>query len=598
MPYDDRIFGAMIHLDQRLNRHMKDSEGVKHRMRLSPAQPVPGQDVAIFVTTCGSLACEGVYCWYTTDGREPEEGSATVICLEREDEVWDVITWSYLQRWRGVVPSQMSGTVIRYRIGTRLAGSGRWVFADNQANVLTRATPFGYYTGNTVTPPWQKRAVIYHVFLDRFFPGEGKDWQKPQLLSGFFGGTLRGVMDKLDYIQSLGFNTLWLSPLFASPSHHGYNATDYYTVEPRLGSNEDLDELIAAAHHRGMFILLDFVANHWSRQHPTFQSAVKDPDSPYRAWYEWEKWPDTYETYFGVKELPKINLEYPPAREYLLRCAQHWLEKGVDGYRLDYALGPSYDFWAAFQQACREVNPQCWLLGEVVDMAPVQLSYASSMDGTLDFLLNRGLRETFALNKWKLTQFESFLSAHENYFPGAFSRPAFLDNHDMNRFLYISEGDTAKLKLAALVLYTLPGPPIIYYGTEVGVTQQRPIHQNSFGVFEEARMPMKWGEEQDADLRVYFQRLGELRQKHPVLWDDHRGLLHLDDQTGTYAYLRWNERERVIVALNINDAPRSITLTGTGLGPGVSDRLNENPVRVVGESLTVELAGKRGAYIV
>lgn len=180
------------------------------------------------------------------------------------------------------------------------------------------------------------------------------------------------------------------------------------------------------------------------------------------------------------------------------------------------------------------------------------------MDGTLDFLLCRALRETFGHGNWSLPRFEAFLSAHETFFPASFSRPAFFDNHDMNRFLFIANEDPARVKLAALALFTLPGAPIIYYGTEVGVTQERPIHQNTFGIFEEARLPMKWGPEQNSGLYQTFRRLIALRRAHPVLQESRRRLIHLEEQT--MAYVREAANEQIAVTFNLSPQVRRIFL--------------------------------------
>ncbi|MGH2523725.1 MAG: alpha-amylase family glycosyl hydrolase, partial [Anaerolineales bacterium] len=479
----------------------------------------------------------------------------------------------------------------------RVAGRDDWVYADNQARTVAEATDFAIWIDDDPPPAWTREAVTYHIFVDRFYPGDGKPWLKPKDLSGAFGGTLRGVIQKLDDIESLGFNALWLSPVFASPPVHGYHATDLYTVEPRLGTNADLKELIEALHARGMRLILDFVANHWSDQHPTFLSAQSDPSSPYRDWYIWNHWPDDYETYFGVRELPQLNLKPGLARDYMLECAHYWLREGVDGYRLDYAYGPPHDFWSDFRRACRAARPDCWLFGEVIHSAAVQLSYAGRLDGTLDFLLARALRETFAHRTWSLAQFESFLSAHDAYFPYSFSRPSFLDNHDMNRILFAAGEDKARVRLGALVLFTLSGPPIVYYGTEAGVTQERPIHQNDFGIFEEARLPMKWGDEQDASLAEYFRRLGALRRDHLVLHRGSRRAVHLDAGAGTYAYLREAGPQRALVALNAGDVPRMLTLPVSGLSPSAKDLLNGNKVRVDDVGVEISLPAQSGAFI-
>jgi len=156
---------------------------------------------------------------------------------------------------------------------------------------------------------------MYQIFPDRFFPGNSRPWNSTRSLNDFYGGTIRGILDKLEYIQSLGFNTIWLNPFFKTTSHHGYNASDYYAVEPRLGTMEDIRELITTAHKLGIRLILDFVANHWSKDHFTFQDAQYNPHSQYHDWYFWKKWPDDYECYFNVRELPKINLNNSSARD-------------------------------------------------------------------------------------------------------------------------------------------------------------------------------------------------------------------------------------------------------------------------------------------
>lgn len=591
--YEDRIFGTMIDPERRLARHREDASGVKHLNRLAPLFPEPDRSIRLTLTTGGPQPYDAARCFYAVDG-----GETGAIDLQPDGAEWDTLAWSYVRRWSAALPPQPAGIMLRYRLAARAAGSDRWVYADNQARSASDATEFAIWIDSRPAPDWAREAIVYHIFLDRFYPGDGRQWLAPESLSGFFGGTLRGAIEKLDYVQSLGFNAIWLSPLFASPSHHGYDATDIYMVEPRLGTNADLKALIDSAHARGIRVILDFVANHWSNLHPTFQSAQTEPASPYRDWYTWNHWPDDYVTYFGVKELPQLNLRRGPARGYLLDCARYWLEQGADGYRLDYAYGPPHDFWTDFRRACRSVKPDCWLFGEVINTAAFQLTYAGRLDGTLDFLLARALRETFGHGAWPLSQFEAFLAAHEAYFPACFSRPSFLDNHDMNRFLFLAGGDAAKLKLAALALFTLSGPPIVYYGTEAGVSQERPIHQNDFGIFEEARLPMKWGAEQDAGLLAFFRRLVRLRREHAVLAKGTRRALHVDDAAGTYAYIRESEHGSVLVAFNIGDEPRALRLAAPRLPASAKDRLYGNPVTVDGGVVELYCAGGSGAFVV
>ena len=604
------MFGPQRNFENRIVEYRSNLAGIKHLHRLrtqfgSLARPIPNQPIPLHVTTSGGIAYDSVRCWMNVDGKE------ITFELVPEESVWSTLEWRYVRHWAGQMPPQPSGTAVRYRIGGRVVGSDsstasfgsqaspKWIFADNQARVLSEATEFAISVDDYDMPMWAHEAVIYHIFLDRFYPGDGVRWKKPTNLSGFFGGTLRGAIQKLDYIQSLGCNAIWLSPLFASPSHHGYDATDYYTVEPRFGTNRDLKELIEEAHQRGIRVILDFVANHWSNQHPTFQAAQSEKNSEYRRWYTWQRWPDEYTSFFGVKGMPQLNLKHKPASDYLLRCAQHWLRNGVDGYRLDYAPGPPHTFWADFRQACKAVNPDAFLFGEVVSHSEGIASYIPHFDGCLDFLLADAIRRTFVLKTLTLLEFEAFLAAHEVYFPKNFALPAFLDNHDMTRILYLAGEDKAKVRLAALVLFTLSAPPIIYNGTEVGVSQRNPL-----GRFEEARLPMPWGDEGDKNLLAYFQRLGALRKQFPVLTSGRREVVHLNVQNGTYAYLQASADSEVLVALNTSLCSQTIdipiSLRGgrdSKIAPTLEDHLNGNQVTVSGDSVKVSLAAQSGAFI-
>jgi glycosidase len=411
---------------------------------------------------------------------------------------------------------------------------------------------------NDPPPAWTRDAIIYQIFADRFYNTSGDfphTEDKPSLKCN---GTLKGIIEKLDYIAGIGVNCLWLTPIFSSPSYHGYDATSFFEINPRLGTREDFKELVDQSHARDIRVIMDFVPNHWSNEHPSFLAAQSDQNSPYFNWYAFEKWPDKYKTFFGVKNLPQINLRYAPAREHVLKAAKYWLEFGADGFRVDYCIGPTPDFYADFRRATRRTKPDSWTFGEAVDPPDSQITFEGGMDGTLDFMLLEGLRNTFAFGKWNARQFAGFLERHEAYFPESFSRPSFLDNHDMNRFAWVVQNDFNKLKLAALCQFTLSGAPVIYYGTEAGLSQNNDVMQNGRAIHEETRLPMIWDEDQNKELLEFYRDLCRIRNNESALRVGTRETVFVNEDV--LVYRRRAEGGNILVAINVSQNVATLEL--------------------------------------
>ncbi len=353
---------------------------------------------------------------------------------------------------------------------------------------------------------------------------------------------------------------IWLSPIFVTPTYHGYDISDYYRIDPRFGDEETLRALVTAAHARGLRVLLDFVANHTSLAFAPFLDAQADPAAPARTWFSFgEAYPHGYRTFFNVASMPQFNTDDPGARRYLIDAAVYWLtEFGIDGYRLDYAAGPSLAFWSEFRAACRRVRPDCWLFGEVTLAGNALRVYEGRLDGCLDFSFCRLLRQLCAGPQPTITlsQFVNSITRSRHFFSPDFSQPAFLDNHDMNRFLWAAGNDKDRLRVAAGLLFALGGTPIIYYGTEIGLSQPR-----SKGPWrEEARHPMRWGTDQDQALFVYFQQLIALRHQHPALQVGDLVTLHLNDDRRCWLAQRCAGADRVLIAVNLSTTTQVIDL--------------------------------------
>lgn len=535
----DFVFGTLATDELRLLHHRLARQGVQHADDIAPLDPEPGQPVTLTVHVGQDVAANRVACYYTVDGTEPDGSRgqarhAQVVELRRVGLEWDTLAWGYVARWQGQIPGQPDGTSVRYRIGAWGDDTDE-IFADwprlkptveAAAAAFFRGEPlppvppaqpetrpvFNYHVDTFRVTDWVRQAIIYHVFVDRFHPGAGRDWLTPDNLSGFFGGTLWGVRDQLDYIADLGADCIWLSPTFVSPTHHGYDITDYDHVEPRLGGDDALRALVAAAQARGIRVLLDLVCNHLSHEHPYFQDALNNPASPYRDWFFFDDSDIGYKTFFGVASMPEINLDHPAARAWMIDIGRYWLrEFNVDGYRLDHANGPGPGFWSDFRAACRAEKPDCFLFGEIVEAPPLQRAYVGRLDGLLDFHMEDALRKTFGWGTMTEVEFVRFAARHHDYFAADFVMPTFLDNHDMDRFLYVVGNDKDRLRRAAEAQFRQPGPPVIYYGTEVGLGQNAGKYDGQG--LEESRLPMLWGADQDTALLAFYRELIAARRR-------------------------------------------------------------------------------------
>lgn len=507
----DFIFGDMVSEEERIEKYRKVVRSVSHLSRRRPLQARPGEEVRLALSIGPAVVTQEAFVYYTTDGLDPigSKGKAAqgfALAMQKNTVEWNMPEWGYVQVYTTTIPAQRSGTVVRYRLSS-LTPAGEEIFADD-------GKYYAFSVDEYQTPQWAKEAILYHIIVDRFSPGFGKSWNSTQDVEDIYGGTLRGIIEHLDHIQELGANTLYLSPLFPCNSHHGYDSTDYFEIEPRFGSKEDFKELLDALHQRGMKFIMDFVPNHWSNRHATFQDAITNPNSPYRDWYVFRNYPDDYECFFKVKEMPKINLRNADARRHILNAACYWLKFGVDGFRIDYAIGPSPDFWADFRSAAKRTKADCWIFGEVVDPPDSQKALVGLLDGCLDFHLLEFIRKCFGSREWDFERFSAFLEKHFSFFPDDFLLPSMLDNHDMDRFSWIAGKDVRLLKLAALTQCFLPNPPVLYYGTEVGLSQNTGIRSEygGFGHLGEARLPMIWDEDQDRDLYQFFKTLYQLRK--------------------------------------------------------------------------------------
>lgn len=526
----EMLFGHLSTVKGRQRHHLDRLRGFRHEWVTSPEMPVPNTPIEIRAFAGIDVPLVSGVVAYTADGSDPVEfpDSTRVVPLIRKSVEWNHATGSFSEIWSGNIPALPKGTLVKYIVGAVLS-NGELVHSPySRQKPDSEPKVYGYYLGDSNIPDWLRRAIIYQIVPDRFSAGSGKTFQQTEKLMDIVGGTISGITEKLDYIASLGVNCIWMTPIFPSPTHHGYDSTDFENIEPRLGLLDDFRRLVAGCRSRDIKILLDFPANHISSSHPFFLEAKRDATSKYVSWFRFEQWPERYSCYYNLPDMPILNTDNPEVRDYLIDTAIEWLERGGDGFRLDHAHGLSHLFWSIFRSRIREKFPDAAMIGEATQSPERIRTYAGRMDGCLDFKIAELLRTYFAARKMSTSDFAQQMERHLRFMGTDMLGPSFLDNHDMNRFLWLTRGDTRSLRLAALYQFCLPVPPIIYYGTEVGLSQRAAV-----GRLEEARLPMAWDDSQDHSLMSFYKDLTFFRHSA----DDNdflaRRVIRTDDENET-----------------------------------------------------------------
>lgn len=409
-------------------------------------------------------------------------------------------------------------------------------------------------------PGWVSDSVFYQIFPDRFANGDPTNdppgvepWGSSPTQWGFQGGDLRGILHKLDYLTDLGVNALYLNPIFEGASNHRYNTTDYYRIDPRLGSLEDYDSLVTAAHRRGMRIVLDGVFNHCGRGFFAFYDVMeRGPHSAYKDWFHVRRFPldaygpgkaEAYQGWWDVKSLPKFNTSHPDTRRYLLGVARHWIERGADGWRLDVPNEIDDDsFWAELRHEVKEANPEAYLVGEIWE-ADARWVGENHFDGLMLYPLRKLILDFIADEALTASGFVEKVESLTRAFPEGFRDHHYLllGSHDTERVRTLCGGDAQRVRLAALIQFTFAGAPAVYYGDEVGLEG---------GKDPDTRRAFPWKEAAwDSGLRDWIKALIRIRSQCAALRRGEWIPIFTDDESSVCAYARrWGGQAALVVA--------------------------------------------------
>ncbi|MEO0562446.1 MAG: alpha amylase N-terminal ig-like domain-containing protein [Chloroflexota bacterium] len=455
---------------------------------------------------------------------------------------------------------------------------------------------------------WVHSSVFYQIFPDRFYngdpslnPTEGvpfnhppfepfktqmRDWDAPPLQFheggnvDFYGGDLPGIVQKLDYLDDLGVNALYLNPIFTSPSNHKYNIRDFYSVDSAFGGNDALAMLRKTLSARNMHYVLDLTPNHLGNENPWFTDAQANADAPTFDYFTFYDHPHNYECWLGIRTLPKLDYRSEALRDHMYRDAgsvmRFWLKPPfeADGWRLDVwnmtaiqgGVNVQHDVGNGMREAVKGTNPQAYLFGEHFFDSTPSLQ-GDEMDGTMNY---QGF--SFPLWRWlaghdlgawnaepqpysdtfpipaevMVEQMVAFMGA----VPWAIARMAFnqLGSHDTPRILTVVNEDKALAKLGASILMTFPGVPCVYYGDEVGMMGGRDPANRGGMIWDETR--------QNQSLQDHYKSLIKLRRTHPALIDGGFQVLLADGEL--LAYQRMTTAETLILVGNRGEALDSV----------------------------------------
>ena len=461
-------------------------------------------------------------------------------------------------------------------------------------------------------PSWIHDLIFYQIFPDRFYNGDPANdppnvqpWGSDPTLWEFQGGDLAGVIQKLDYLQDLGVNAIYLNPIFAASSVHRYNTFDYYSIDPKLGTQAVFQQLLDEVHSRGMRVLLDGVFNHCGRGFFAFLDVLENQEySAYKDWFHIKAFPldacgegqaVNYAAWWSFKSLPKFNTENPAVRSYLLDVARYWIEQGADGWRLDVPNEIDDDaFWADFRETVKGVNPEAFLVGEIWTADPRWVS-----PGHFDSLMNYPFRTAlfdFLVHGSKSAS--AFLRAIDKLYrlyehEHAIAHFLLLGSHDTERVRTICNGDLDLVRLAYLTLFSYPGLPSIYYGDEIGLEGGKdPACRGAFPWNEGA-----W----ENDLRAYIRMLIQLRKALPA-WRKGTFLpLVADDRKKTAAFARVHEGKAALTVVNAGASSQRAVVPLANLNWSKKTDLKVFPqsqeFTISDGHVLLDLKGKNGAVL-
>lgn len=408
--------------------------------------------------------------------------------------------------------------------------------------------PYFHEIDRFKAPEWVHQTVWYQIFPERFNNGNPANDPEGTLPWGskkpdredFFGGDLQGIIDKLDYLEELGINGLYLCPIFTAPSNHKYDTVDYLEVDPHFGDKALFKELVDKAHSRGIRVMLDAVLNHLGASSRQWQDILKNgSQSKYADWFHIHSFPVhydplpnsefgeniNYDTFSFVPNMPKLNTANPEVQEYLLEIAAYWIKEfDIDGWRLDVANEVDHHFWKKFHDRVLAEKEDLYILGEIWHSSQAWLQ-GDEFHAVMNYAFTDSIKAFFLNTEITGANMLDGMNHQQVLYRDQTNEVNFnlLDSHDTARMLTLCKGDKNLLRSVFTFMFLQKGTPCVYYGTEVGLAGENDP---------DCRRCMPW-DNQDQELLAFFQQLIHLRKKYADVL--------------SFGQLRWtNEKARLI----------------------------------------------------
>lgn len=417
---------------------------------------------------------------------------------------------------------------------------------------------------------WLQESVVYQIFVDRFCNGDSttnpktiSKWGSQVTRTSMFGGDLKGIIQKLDYLKELGINLIYLTPIFKSSSNHKYNTSDYYDIDPQFGTIDDAKRLVQECHKRNIRIVFDAVFNHSGSDFFAFQDVLKNQEkSKYKDWYIIDNYPvdidkvNYYTFAVDIPDMPKFNTENREVNEYLLKVSSYWIrEIGIDGWRLDVCDEVSHRFWRLFRKEIKSVNKDAVSIGEIMHEASAFLS-GDQLDSIMNYPFRNAVVDYFAKRIIDVKRFNDILSNSRSSYMDSICKQMWniIGSHDTARFLTECDNKIERMKLAIVFQFSYIGVPYIYYGDEVGIDGgEEPL----------SRKCMIWDEDkQNKELRRLYKTMIKIRKENKELVYGSYDTLYVDDNI--LIFERSYRHNRTIIAINNNYEERTVQIQEEG----------------------------------